>query len=100
MGDYYSVDAFLAENQVRASLELPAFMLRGEADETRSQRLPCTFLDDLPDMGYLEGSDQHVRPFLMSLCEAKLTGRAQLAKNTTVELPFWLGLDIAGVEDR
>lgn len=24
----------------------------------------------------------------------------QLAANTTVELPFWLGLDLASVEDR
>lgn len=24
------------------------------------QRLPCTFLDDLPEMGYLEGTDRNV----------------------------------------
>ncbi|GAA96061.1 uncharacterized protein L969DRAFT_103216 [Mixia osmundae IAM 14324] len=54
--DYYDLDAILAENQ----------------------KLPCTFLFEVPNAGYLEGGSE-----------------PHLAKGTTVELPFWIGLKIA-----
>jgi hypothetical protein len=78
MAEYYSVEAFLSDNA----------------------RCPCKFLHTVPNLGYLANQhDKHV-PLRVALCDASLTRGQQLQDKTVVELPFWLGLDLARMEGR
>jgi len=43
-----------------------------------NQKLPCTFKLDVPNLGHLEGTDER-----------------DIRQGTTIELPFWLGLELA-----
>ena len=63
---YWSADAFLAENSVSARFKSSIyFVIRLATDVGAlppSQRLPCTFLLDVPNLGHLEGTtDRDVR---------------------------------------
>ena len=60
--DYYSIEAILAENQ--ASL----FFYFDDIYKMYSQKIPCTFKVDIPDMGHLAGgSERHVRAYPIHL---------------------------------
>ena len=63
---------------------------------TRAQKLPCTFNLDVPGLGHLEGTGE--RDVRRRAVRCALSW--QIRRGTTIELPFWLGLDLASVHDR
>ena len=53
--DYWSIDAIFAENQVP---ERVLCLLYLHSDTYLTQKLDCTFLLDVPNLGYIDAGDE------------------------------------------
>jgi GINS complex subunit 3 len=72
---YYDIDSILTDAEVWTlrGTRIPSLLKRARTNESRIQKIPCTFQIDVPDLGYLDN-----------------TPTQPLKAGTTVNLPLWL----------